>query len=191
MLISPCKECRGQGRTRLKKHVLAKVPAGVDSGTRLRLRGEGESGFRGGVAGDLYVRIEVAAHPDIERDGDNLYCKISISFLQAIIGDTVEIPTLDGAKSIEIKSGTQPGAVMRFPGEGVPKLRGYGRGDLFVEVEVRIPKNITPHQQELLYEFMELEKDKGGDKGKKWPWNRRKQSEKDSIPRSRSEAGTS
>jgi molecular chaperone DnaJ len=191
VLTSPCKECHGQGRTKQKRRVLVKVPAGVDAGTRLRLRGEGESGYRGGVAGDLYVRIEVAPHPDIERDGDNLYCKVSISFMQAIIGDTVEIPTLDGPKSIMIKPGTQPGAVVHFPGEGVPKLRGYGRGDLFMEVEVRIPKNATPRQEELLHEFMELEKEKAENKGKKWPWSRRKQSDKDQASRSRSsEAGS-
>jgi molecular chaperone DnaJ len=111
--------------------------------------------------------------------------------MQAIVGDTVEIPTLDGPKSIMIKSGTQPGAVVHFPGEGVPKLRGYGRGDLFVEVEVRIPKNITPRQEELLYEFVELEKEKSENKGKKWPWTRRKQPEKDQASKDRSsEAGS-
>jgi molecular chaperone DnaJ len=191
VLLSPCRECRGQGRTRHKKNVLVKVPAGVDSGTRLRLRGEGEGGYRGGPAGDLYVRIEVAQHPSIERDGDNLYSKISISFVQAIVGDTVELPTLNGAKSMEIKPGTQPGSVVRFPGEGVPKLRGYGRGDLFVEVEVRIPRDITPRQEELLHEFMELDREKGEHKGKKWPWGRRKQSEKGTVPNAQSEIGPS
>ena len=155
------------------------------------MRGEGESGYRGGPAGDLYVRIEVTPHPHIERDGDNLHMKISISFMQAIIGDSVEVPVLNGAKSIPIPPGTQPGAVVRFPGEGVPKLRGYGRGDLFVEIEVRIPKDITPRQEELLHEFMELEKEKGENKGKKWPWNRRKQNTKDSMPDVRPGVGSS
>lgn len=181
VLVSPCKQCQGQGRTKKKKTVQVRVPAGVDSGTRLRLRGEGESGYRGGAAGDLYVKLEVTPHPQIERDGDNLYCKISISFLQAILGDTVEMPTLDGAKSLHIAPGTQPGAVVRFEGEGVSKLRGYGKGDLFVEVEVRIPKNITPRQEELLKEFMELEGEKGRDKGKKWPWNRRKNHDEETM----------
>jgi molecular chaperone DnaJ len=181
VLVSPCRQCQGQGRIRQRKHVQVKVPAGVDSGTRLRLRGEGEGGYRGGAGGDLYVRIEVTPHPQIERDGDNLYCKISISFLQAILGDMVEIPTLDGAKPLQIAPGTQPGAVVRFTGEGVPKLRGYGRGDLFVEVEVRIPKHLTPRQEELLKEFMELEKEKDRNKGKKWPWNRRKEPDKDAV----------
>ena len=181
VLVSPCRQCQGQGRIRQKKLVQVKVPAGVDSGTRLRLRGEGESGYRGGAGGDLYVRLEVTPHPQIERDGDNLYCKISISFLQAILGDTVEIPTLDGAKSLQIAPGTQPGAVVRFTGEGVPKLRGYGRGDLFVEVEVKIPKHITPRQEELLKEFIELEKERDRNKGKKWPWNRRKEPDADAM----------
>lgn len=175
VLVSPCRECQGQGRVRRKKTVQVKVPAGVDSGTRLRLRSEGESGYRGGAPGDLYVKIDVEPHPQLERDGDNLYCKISISFLQAIVGDTVEIPSLDGKKAMPIPPGTQPGAVIRFPGDGVPKLRGFGRGDLFVEVEVKIPKRITPRQEELLREFREIEKEKGETKVKKWPWNRRKE----------------
>lgn len=176
---------------RRKKRVQVKVPAGVDSGTRLRLRGEGESGYRGGAGGDLYVRIEVTPHPQIERDGDNLYSKISISFLQAILGDTVEMPTLDGSKSLQIAAGTQPGAVVRFPGEGVTKLRGYGRGDLFVEIEVRIPKQLTPRQEELLKEFMELEREKSPNKGKKWPWNRRKEHDKDATSEARPEVNPS
>lgn len=181
VLASPCRECQGQGRVRQKRLVQVKVPAGVDSGTRLRLRGEGESGYRGGPAGDLYVKIEVDKHDFFERDGDNLYCKVSISFLQAILGDTVDIPSLEGGKSIHIAPGTQPGAVSRFPGEGVPRLRGYGRGDMFVEVEVKIPRHITPRQEELLREFMEIEKDKTDSKIKRWPWNRRKESEKESL----------
>ena len=191
VLVSPCRQCQGQGRMRQKKRVQVKVPAGVDSGTRLRLREEGEGGYRGGPAGDLYVRIEVTPHPQIERDGDNLYSKISISFWQAILGDTVEMPTLNGVKSLHIAPGTQPGAVERFAGEGVPKLRGYGRGDLFVEIEVRIPKDITPRQEELLREFINLEKDKSENRGKKWPWNRRKESDKDTMSDIRSEVNPS
>ncbi|MDR3554604.1 MAG: molecular chaperone DnaJ [Syntrophobacteraceae bacterium] len=181
VLVSPCKQCQGQGRLRKKRRVQVKVPAGVDSGTRLRLRGEGESGYRGGATGDLYVRIEVIPHPHIERDGDNLYTKISISFLQAILGDKVEMPTLDGEKTLDVAPGTQPGEVVRFSGEGVPRLRGYGRGDLFVEVEVRIPKQLTPRQEELLKEFMELDREKERHKGKRWPWNKHKDHEKDTM----------
>lgn len=192
VLTSPCKKCQGQGRVREKKRVQVKVPAGVDSGTRLRLRSEGESGYRGGIAGDLYVKIDVTPHPQLERDGDNLYSKISISFLQAILGDVVEVPTLEGGKSVPLSPGTQPGQVVRFQGEGVPKLRGYGRGDLFIEVEVKIPKNITPRQEELLREFMEIEKGKKDQKVKKWPWNRRKEPETESMSEtSKTASGTS
>lgn len=181
VLVSPCAQCQGQGRLRQKKTVQVKVPAGVDSGTRLRLRGEGESGYRGGVAGDLYVKIDVTPHQSLERDGDNLYCKVSISFMQAITGDTVEIPSLDGRKTMSVPPGTQPGSVVRFAGDGVPRLRGNGRGDLFVEVEVKIPRNVTPRQEELLREFMEIEKEKGETRGKKWPWSRRKEPEGESM----------
>jgi molecular chaperone DnaJ len=166
---------------REKKRVQVKVPAGVDSGTRLRLRGEGESGYRGGAPGDLYVKIDVEPHPHLERDGDNLYCKISISFLQAILGDNIEVPSLNGQKTMQVQPGTQPGAVVRFTGEGVPKLRGFGRGDLFVEIEVKIPKGLTPRQEELLREFTEIEREKGEGKVKRWPWNRRREPEKESI----------
>ncbi len=155
------------------------MPAGVDTGTRLRLRGEGESGYRGGLAGDLYVRLNVKPHEFFERDGDNLYGKVSISFAQAALGDQVEVPTLEGRKAVHVQPGTQPGSVIRFPGEGVPSLRGKGRGDLLFEVQVRIPSRLTPRQEELLQELMELEKEKGEEKVRKWPWPRRKDREKD------------
>lgn len=179
VLVTPCKACSGQGRIRREKRVQVKVPAGVDSGTRLRLRGEGESGYRQGQSGDLYVRINVEPHEFFERDGDNLYGKVAISFTQAVLGDSVEIPTLEGEKTLKVEAGTQPGSVIRFSGEGVPRLRGYGRGDLFVEIEVKIPTHITPRQEELLREFSELEKEKGENKVRKWPWNRRKEREKE------------
>lgn len=175
VLVSPCNSCGGQGRVRKSRKVQVKVPPGVDTGTRLRLRGEGDFGYRGGVAGDLFVRLEVRQHELFERDGDNLYCKVSISFIQAILGDKIEIPTLEGVKIVEIEPGTQPGAVIRFSGEGVPRLRGYGRGDLFIEVEVKIPKQVTPRQEELLMAFIELEKEKTESRVKKWPWSRRKE----------------
>jgi molecular chaperone DnaJ len=158
-----------------------KVPAGVDTGTRLRLRGEGEGGYRGGLAGDLYVRIGVQHHEFFERDGDNLFAKVPVSFVQAILGDRIEIPTLEGTKTLEIQPGTQPGSIVRFTGEGVPRLRGRGRGDLFIEVEVRIPKSISARQDELLREFMELDRDKTGSKVKKWPWNRKKNQQEDAM----------
>ena len=173
VLTSPCSQCRGQGRTRGKKRVQVKVPPGVDNGTRLRLRGEGEGGYRSGPAGELYVRLHVKPHDFFERDGDDLYCKVTVSFVQAILGDRVEVPTLEGVKVVEIEAGTQPGAVLRYPGEGVPHLRGYGRGDLLVEIRVNIPTRIDRRQEELLREFMHIEKEHGAHKVRKWPWRKR------------------
>jgi molecular chaperone DnaJ len=180
VLVSPCKTCSGQGRVRRKRRVQVKVPPGVDSGTRLRLRSEGEGGYRGGQAGDLYVRLNVLPHELLERDGENLYGKVSISFVQAILGDQIAVPTLEGEKAIRIEPGTQPGTVIRLTGDGVPRLRGYARGDLFIEVEVRIPKSVTPRQEELLQSFVEAEKGKEDQKVKKWPWKRRKEHDKES-----------
>lgn len=188
ILVSPCKTCQGQGRMKQGKKVQVKVPAGVDSGTRLRLRGEGESGYRGGQSGDLYVRLNVEPHDFFERDGDNLHGKVPISFIQAILGDRMEISTLDGVKTLQIEPGTQPGEVIRFPGEGVPKLRGYGRGDLFIEVEVKIPKRLNPRQTELLREFSELEQEKNEQKVKRWPWRRRKDHDRETVGESSREA---
>jgi len=173
VITSPCKDCGGQGRKLEKRHVQVKIPPGVDSGTRLRLRSEGESGYRGGPAGDLYVRLQVKAHEFFERDGNDLYGKVPISFIQAILGDSIEIPTLDGEVTMEIKQGTQPGTVSRFPQQGVPSLRGYGRGDLFIEVVVQIPAKINPRQQELLREFQLLEEERQKKKMRKWPWSKR------------------
>lgn len=190
VLVSPCKKCQGQGRLRDKRKVQVKVPAGVDAGTRLRLRGEGESGYRKGQPGDLYVRLNVKPHEFFDRDGDNLYGKVSISFVQAIVGDQIEVPTLEGAKTVRIEPGTQPGSVIRFAGEGVPRLRGYGRGDLFIEVEVKIPRHITPRQEEILREFGDLEKEKGEQKVKKWPWHRRKDRGRETVADRSREART-
>jgi molecular chaperone DnaJ len=188
VLVSPCGQCRGQGRVKQAKRVEVKVPAGVDSGTRLRLRGEGESGYRGGLPGDLYVRLNVKPHEFFERDGDNLYGKVSVTFAQAALGDQVEVPTLEGKKPVHIEAGTQPGSVIRFSGEGVPRLRGNGRGDLFFEIQVKIPTRLSPRQEELLRELMELEREKSQEKLKKWPWPRRKDRDKDASARQSREA---
>jgi len=190
VLVSPCNACEGQGRLREKRTVQVRIPPGVDSGTRLRLRGEGESGYRQGQTGDLYVRLDVKPHDFFERDGDNLYGRISVSFVQAIIGDRIEVPMLEGSKTLHIEPGTQPGTVIRFPGEGVSRLRGYGRGDLFIEVEVKIPTRVTPRQEELLREFTSQEKEKDEQKVKKWPWRRRKDRERDAMADGSREART-
>ncbi|MFP5213185.1 MAG: molecular chaperone DnaJ [Acidobacteriota bacterium] len=181
-LTSPCKACQGQGRVRRKRTVQVKVPAGVDSGTRLRLRSEGDGGYRGGAAGDLYVRLDVENHDFFERDGDNLYGKVSISFVQAILGDRIEVPTLEGEDTLEIEPGTQPNSVVRFQGKGIPRLRGQGRGDLFIEIEVKIPTHVTPRQEDILKEFMEHEKERENGKVRKWPWSRKKDKEQGKEP---------
>lgn len=160
VITSPCKTCKGSGRHRGARNVNIKIPPGVDTGTRLRIRGKGESGFRNGSAGDLYVRLLVEPHEFLERDGDNLYCRVPVSFTQAALGYTVQIPTLNGTKTLEIKPGTQPGDTYRFKGEGVPHLQAYGQGDLIVEIAVKTPTNLNNRQKELLKEFAEIEAEK-------------------------------
>lgn len=179
VLVSPCGECNGQGRVRKSRRIQVKVPPGVDAGMRLRLRGEGEAGYRGGPPGDFFVRIDVQPHESYERDGDNLFRRVPISFVQAILGGEVVFPLLDGSeKTLQIEPGTQPGKIVRFPEEGVPRLKGYGKGDLFVQLEVQIPTHVTKRQEELLQEFDEIEKSKEDKKVKKWPWHRRKSHDK-------------
>ncbi len=168
IITSPCRACGGEGRTQKRRKVNIKIPPGVDTGTRLRLRGKGEAGFRGGPSGDLYVRVLVEPHEFLEREGDDVYCRIPISFVQAALGDKIEIPTLEGTKTLTIKPGTQSGDVYRFRGEGVPHLQGYGRGDLIVEVVVRTPVNLTDRQKDLLKEFAEIEEEKSKQEGSFW-----------------------
>ncbi|MEJ2429799.1 MAG: DnaJ C-terminal domain-containing protein, partial [Deltaproteobacteria bacterium] len=126
----------------------------------LRIPDQGDSGYRGGPPGDLYVRIHVDPHEFFEREGHNLYCRIPISMAQAAIGDTLEIQTLDSTRSLKIPPGTQSGDVIRLRGEGVPGLRGSGRGDLFVDIQVKTPMNLNHRQKEILREFAEIEESK-------------------------------
>jgi molecular chaperone DnaJ len=145
---------------RVTRTVMVKVPAGVDTGTRLRIPNQGEIGYRGGSAGDLYVRMHVEAHEFFERDGNDLHCQIPLSVVQAALGDTIQLQTLDGPRSVTIRPGTQSGQVIRLQGEGVPHLKGFGRGELLIEVIVKTPENLTKRQQELLREFAEIDKSK-------------------------------
>jgi molecular chaperone DnaJ len=160
IIASPCTPCGGTGQQKVTNKVLVKVPAGVDTGTRLRIPNRGEGGYRGGPPGDLYVRLHVEPHEFYERDGNHLYCQIPVSMAQAALGDTIEIQTLDGNRSVEIPPGTQNGELIRLKGEGVPNLRGYGRGDLHLDIRARTPVNLNKRQQELLQEFIEIEKSK-------------------------------
>ncbi|MBI2571945.1 MAG: molecular chaperone DnaJ [Candidatus Schekmanbacteria bacterium] len=153
----PCVACRGRGRVQRPRTLNVKIPAGVDTGCKLRLGGEGEAGDAGAPAGDLYVAIHVRAHPDFERSGDDLVHPAIITMTQAALGADVAIPTLEGEERLSVARGTQTGDTKRLKGKGVSSLRGFGRGDLIVQFLVRTPANLTPRQEELLREFAETE----------------------------------
>jgi molecular chaperone DnaJ len=150
---TPCKECSGRGRVRKIKTLAVKVPAGVDSGDRIRLAGEGEAGRNGGPPGDLYVDIMVKTHPIFEREGQNLRCEVPISFTGAALGSSVEVPTLDGQVMLKIPPETQSGRVFRLRGKGVRSVRASGVGDLFCRVQVETPVKLTDEQKNLLEQF--------------------------------------
>ena len=159
----PCSECAGRGRVRKVKTLAVKVPAGVDSGDRIRLAGEGEAGRNGGPPGDLYVDIMVKAHPIFERDGQNLRCEVPIGFAAAALGSSVEVPTLDGQVMLKIPPETQSGRVFRLRGKGVTSVRATGTGDLFCRVQVETPVKLTDEQKALLEQFDEAV-NAGGDR---------------------------
>jgi molecular chaperone DnaJ len=166
----PCKECRGLGRVKVNKKIQIKLPPGVDTGSKLRIRGEGEEGERGGPPGDLFVFLYVEPHDFFSRDGDDIICQIPISFTQAALGSEIEIPTLNGKRNLSIPKGTEGGEIFKIKGEGFPKLRGYGRGDQVVQTVVKTPKNLTKRQEELLREFEEIsmKKEREGEGWKKF-----------------------
>ena len=149
---SPCATCRGAGRTRQMREIKVKVPAGVDNGSRLKLRGEGEAGQRGGPSGDLYVVLGVAEHDFFHRDGANVVCQRPVSMIDAALGAEVDVPTLDGVVKLKIPAGTQHGKVFRLTGKGVPDLRrgGSHRGDQYVSVQIEIPTKLGKKQRKLL-----------------------------------------
>ncbi len=146
---------------RRRKNLSLKIPPGVETGSRLRLRGEGEEGERGGPPGDLYVVLHVEPHEFFGRDGDDITCQIPISFPQAAIGAEIEVPTLNGTRKLSIPKGTQSGQLFRLKGEGIYHMRGYGRGDEIVQVIVKTPTKLTKKQEELLREFAAIQEEKG------------------------------
>jgi molecular chaperone DnaJ len=156
VIKNPCKACYGTGRAKTRKTVSLRIPAGVETGSRLRLRGEGEEGDFGGPSGDLYVFIHVEPHEFFERDGYDVLCQIPISVTQAALGATIEVPTIDSKESVKIPKGTQSGKIFRLKGKGVAHLKGIGRGDQVIQVLVKIPTNLTKKQEELLREFARL-----------------------------------
>ncbi len=156
----PCEKCSGTGRIKVTKKVSVRIPAGVDSGSRLRLSGEGEAAPYGGQPGDLYVFISVKPHNFFERKDANIYCQVPVSFIQAALGDQIEVPTLNGKKILEIPKGTQPGDIFKFKEEGIPSLRNGRRGDQIIQLLVKTPTNLNKKQENLLREFSNLENKK-------------------------------
>ena len=152
----PCVECAGDGRVRTRRNLTIKIPAGVDAGTRIQLAGEGEIGPGGGPPGDLYVELAVRPHAVFARSGDDLHCTVALPMTAAALGTTIELETLDGTETIEVKPGAQPDQTLTVPARGVPRLRGTGRGDLVVHLEVRTPTKLDTRQEELLRELARL-----------------------------------
>jgi molecular chaperone DnaJ len=153
----PCKKCRGTGQLMVAKTVAVKIPAGVDNGSRLRLNGEGEAGAYGGPAGDLYIFIYVEPHEFFKRRDSDVICQIPISFVQAALGDKINVPTLNGEKTLEIPKGTQPGDIFYLHGEGIASLRNRKRGDQIIQIDIKTPTHLTKKQEALLREFADLE----------------------------------
>ncbi|HEY8185973.1 MAG TPA: molecular chaperone DnaJ [Pyrinomonadaceae bacterium] len=165
VIKNPCTECRGAGRIEREKQMEVKIPAGVETGSRLRVQGEGESGTHGGPSGDLYVVIHLAEHERFERQGSNLYASQPLTFAQAALGADVFVNTIDGEEKIKIPTGTQTGTVFRIKGKGMPVLGGRGRGDLFVSVTVITPTSLTREQRKLLEQLAVVENKDLEDKG--------------------------
>ncbi|MGB1235339.1 MAG: molecular chaperone DnaJ [Planktomarina sp.] len=159
VIKNPCTKCRGAGRTEKERALSVNIPAGVETGTRIRLAGEGEAGMRGGPEGDLYIFIEVDEHSIFERDSLNLFCRIPVSMTSAVLGGDIEVPTIDGGRSrVKIPAGSQSGRQMRLRSKGMPAIRGSAAGDMFIELQVETPVNLSSRQKELLREFDELSK---------------------------------
>ncbi len=152
----PCKTCRGNGRRERTSKIKLRIPAGVDTGARLRSAGNGEAGWRGGPPGDLYVVLHVRPHEIFQRDGDDLLCEVPVSFVQAALGADIDVPTLDGKGAIRIPAGTQSGTMFRLKGKGVKNIQGYGAGDLHVRIHVEVPTHLSAAQKAKLVEFSEL-----------------------------------
>lgn len=157
VITDPCETCSGQGRVTEERTLSVNIPAGIEDGTRIRLSGEGEAGFRGGPAGDLYIFIAVKPHEFFQRDGADLYCKVPISMTTAALGGQFEVGTLDNSNTrVKVPDGTQPGRQFRLKGKGMPVMRQSAMGDLYIQIAVETPQNLSKRQRELLQEFEEI-----------------------------------
>lgn len=159
---APCTACGGEGRVERTGTVVVEMPPGVEDGMTLRLRGRGEAGQRGGEEGDLYVRVAVRPHPVFTREGDHLVCSMTISFTVATLGAEVPVRTLDGEEPVKIPAGTQPGTLLRLRGRGVPKLQGRGRGDLIVQLQVEVPRNLGAEERALVEQLAQQRGEEAG-----------------------------
>lgn len=155
VIVTPCTACNGKGKAKKSRRMKINIPAGIDNGQTISLRGEGEPGIRGGPAGDLYVVISLKKHPIFQRQGFDVVCEIPITFVQAALGAELEVPTLDGRVRYTIPEGTQTGTVFKLRNKGIPYLRGSGRGDQYVRVTVEVPKRLNSRQKEILRQFSE------------------------------------
>ena len=153
VVLHPCTKCSGRGHIKQNRKIKINIPAGIDNGQSISIRGEGEAGQRGGVPGDLYVSIRIKEHPIFKRRDNNVYCEMPITFIQATLGAEIEVPTIDGRVKYSIPEGTQTGTMFRLKGKGIKTLRGGGRGDQYVTVKVEIPKRLKENQKAILREF--------------------------------------
>ena len=160
IIDKPCTDCHGTGEIQRRKKLKFRIPAGIDDEQRIRLSGEGEAGYHGGPSGDLYVEVHVGSSDLFERDGNDLYCKIPIPFTTAVLGGTVDVPTISGKAELTIPAGTQHGTRLRMKGMGVP-TQSRGRGDLYVIVAIEIPTKLTSAQKDLLQQFEKTSEDTG------------------------------
>lgn len=161
IVVDACIECRGTGELRSQRTITVTVPAGVDSGTRLKMTGEGETGRNGGPSGDLYVQVQIKPHPFFQKEGDDLVAEVPIRFAQAALGATIDVPTLEGRVRMRVPPGSQSGRVFRLKGKGLPSPDGRGRGDQRVRVVVEVPELVTPEQRDLLVHYDQLEEQHG------------------------------
>lgn len=156
MIKEKCKKCGGAGKVKKRRKIHVKIPAGIDDGQQLRVSSQGEPGINGGPAGDLYVVFHVKSHEFFERDGDDIYCEMPITFSQAALGDEIEVPTLHGKVKLKVPAGTQTGTNFRLRGKGVPNVRGYGVGDQHIHVKILTPTKLTDKQKQLIRELAEV-----------------------------------
>ena len=160
IISNPCVDCKGRGTVRKQRRIKVNIPAGIDNGQIISLRGEGEPGLRGGGPGDLYITVSVKPHSVFTRKGDSLFCNVHISFAQAALGAIIDVPTLSGVEQYDLAEGTQTGSIFTLKGKGIKNINGRGTGDLYFTVIVDVPKKLNSEQRDLLKKFAEISGEK-------------------------------